>query len=647
MQALAQRLRFERALDLARTARAEGRSADDLHWRHQALQEAGADPDRRLRVARADLAADDPEAARAVLAGLEPQADTLTPQQRRGLLRSQIDAGDAAAALPRIDGLLARLPAAAPDAAGDAERADLLLLRARAHAAQHDAPAARADAATLHDTLAPGDVSRRVELVQILDADRPAARGAMADLLAQQPHDPDVLLEAARQAQRDHDYARAVALLRQVQATAPPADRPGMLDGPVPLLALEPVDVNTLQAAPLAGAQPRGLAQEQAQRQLQAIEARRQPHVDTALMFFVRHADDGISTLRGMELPVLGVWPQDYDGHWFAQLDAVRLDAGTLPASLAGAAQFGKVLALAPSTGLAGPVDETAAGISAAGGWRSDTRRWDLGIVGAGFKVPNLVGGWRENREWGDTDVSAEITRRVMTGSLLSYAGAADPVTGAVWGGVTDTALGVRASRDFANRWSGSMSAELGLLMGRNVPDNLDLKWRGALGREWVHKPDFRLSAGAALSLWHYGKNESFYTFGQGGYYSPQRYLSLGFPVEVAGRHGLLSYDVRATPSRSWTYEQDTPYYPGNGALQALAGNPVHAAGAGGGLAGSLRAVLEYRASAHWVVGGWLDIDRSAYYAPTRAMIYLRYWFTPQQGPVDYPPYPVVPISLY
>jgi len=28
-------------------------------------------------------------------------------------------------------------------------------------------------------------------------------------------------------------------------------------------------------------------------------------------------------------------------------------------------------------------------------------------------------------------------------------------------------------------------------------------------------------------------------------------------------------------------------------------------------------------------------------------MIYLRYWITPQQGPVDYPPYPVVPISLY
>jgi tetratricopeptide (TPR) repeat protein len=673
MLALAQRLRFERDLRQARAARADGRTEEDLRWRQRALEEAGTDPDRRLRVARADLSADDPDAARAVLGGLLPQADALEPPQRRDLIRAQIDAGDTAAALLRLDTLLAhpRAGGVAPDAQGNAaakpdanarpttgtaapdsdavaaERADLLLLRARAHAAQHDAAAVRADADALRPLLAPGDVGRRLELVQILDADRPAARSAMADLVAQHPQDPDVLLEAARQAQRDHEYARAVALLKRVQAGAQPADRPGLLDGPVPLLALEPVDVNTLRAAPLAGAQVRGSAEGRAQRQLAAIEARRQPHVDTAWMGFIRHADDGISTLRGTEVPVLGVWPQDYDGHWFAQLDAVHLDAGTLPAPLSAAAQFGKVLALAPPAGLTRPQDEKATGLSAAGGWRSDNRRWDLGIVGAGFKVPNLVGGWRENGEWGDTDVSAAISRRVLTGSLLSYAGAADPVTGAVWGGVTDTALGMRAARDFANRWSASMSAELGLLMGRNVPSNLDLQWRGALGRDWVHKPDFRLSAGAALSLWHYGKNESFYTFGQGGYYSPQRYVSIGVPIEIEGRHGLLSYDVRATPSRSWTYEQDTPYYPGNANLQALAGNPVHAGGAGGGVAGSLRAVLEYRANSHLAVGGWLDIDRSAYYAPTRLMIYLRYWFTPQQGLVDYPPHPVVPISLY
>jgi hypothetical protein len=627
-------------LGAARAARADGRTADDLQWRQAALAQAGPDPDRRLRVARADLAADDPDAARAVLQELLQRAETLTPEQQRDLARAQIDAGEPAAALLRIDTLLAHAPAAA-------DQADLLLLRARAHVAQHEAAGARTDVAAARALLAPGDVARGVEAVQILDADRPAARAAMAELLAQNPQDPEALLEAARQAQRDHDYGRAVALLRQVRPGPPPAARPGLLDGPVPLLALEPVDANTGPLAASAGGPPRDRAQERAARQRADIEARRQPRVETAVMVFARHADDGISTLRGTEIPILGVWPQGYDGHWFAQIDAVRLDAGTLPAALPDAAAFGKVLALAQPPGLAGPVDEKAAGFSVAGGWRSDNRRWDLGVVGAGFKAPNIVGGWRENREWRDTDLTAEVTRRVLTGSLLSYAGAADPVTGEIWGGVTETALNLRASRDFPGRWGGSLSATAGLLSGRNTPSNTDLKLRGALSRVWVHKPDFRLSAGAAVSAWHYARNESFYSFGQGGYYSPQRYLSVGIPVEVEGRHGLLSYDVRATPSRSWTFEQDTPYYPGNAALQSLAGNPVHAGGAGGGVAGSLRAVLEYRATSHWAIGGWLDIDRSAYYAPTRAMVYLRYWLTPQQGPVQYPPHPVVPISLY
>jgi hypothetical protein len=179
------------------------------------------------------------------------------------------------------------------------------------------------------------------------------------------------------------------------------------------------------------------------------------------------------------------------------------------------------------------------------------------------------------------------------------------------------------------------------------VQSNSGIQSRTVLDRTWLRTPDTEVSAGAVLSLWHYAHNDSFYTFGQGGYYSPQRYVSLGLPVEIDGRRGALSYDVRAMVSHSWTNEADTPYYPTDGGLQALAGNPLHTAGNGGGLAGSLRAVAEYRASPHWSFGGWLDIDRSAYYAPTRAMVYLRYWFRPQEAPVAFPPKAPLPISLY
>ncbi len=631
MRALARRLRFERDLANARRALAAGDAATDAHWREQALQEAGEDPDRRLRVARAALAADDPDAAAPLLDALQREAAGLAPDTQRSLVRALIDAGAPQAALAQLD----RMDAAAGHDAASAAR---MALRARAHRALHDAPATRVDIDALLALLPADDVAGRLEVVQILDTDRPAAQALMATLLERHPQDAEVLLEAARQAQRDRQSERALALLQQADALAPGAGAPTA----IPLLVPGP-DGSVAAPTPSPAADS---VQQRAGEQRRAIEAQRQPHADIGLMASTRSADDGTSTLRGTEIPLLAVWPQGYAGHWFAQVDAVRLDAGTLPAAAADAAAFGKVLALAPA-GLPAAVAQTASGLSAAGGWRGEDRRVDLGVVGAGFKVPSLVGGWREARQWGDTDVSAELSRRVQTGSLLAYAGAADPVTGAVWGGVTNTAVSVRAGRDFAARWSGSTSLTAGVLTGRNVPSNPMIQSRTVIERDWIRRPDFRLSVGGLLNVWHYGSNESFYTFGQGGYYSPQRYLSLGLPIEIEGRRGALAYDVRATPSRSWTYEQDTPYYPGRADLQALAGNPMHTAGAGGGLAGSLRAVLEYRVTPHWVLGAWLDIDRSAYYAPTQAMVYLRYWLPEQRGPVSYPPHQVVPISQY
>ena len=633
MRELAQRLRFEGALARARAARSAGQVAEDARWRAQALAEAGADPARRLRVAHADLYADDRPAALTLLLALRAERAALSGAQDEDLAEALIDAGQPDAALAELDAAVQP----APDAARRA------VLRARAHAAQQDRPALRADVASLQALLPPDDVAMHLQVLRLLDDERTLARPWIEALLARHPQDAPVLLEAARQAERDADYVRALDLLQAVLALPPPAATSAAPLPGIPLLALAPLD----PAAPPSPPPGQDDAWTRARARQQAIEARRQPHVDVAVLHYQRSADEGISSLRGTEIPLLAVWPSGYSGHWFAQIDALHLDAGELPAGPGAAAQLGTVQALAPQQGLVRPVDERAAGLSLAGGWRGDDRRIDLGLVGAGFAVPNLVGGWRESSRWGDTDLSAEVSRRVQTGSLLAYAGMVDPVTGSAWGGVTNTALKLRAGRDSGGPWSTSTALTLGVLSGRQVANNPMLQWRSLVERAAIRQTDWRLTVGGLLNVWHYARNESFYTFGQGGYYSPQRYLSLGLPVELTGRLGALSYDVRATPSRSWTYEQDSPYYPGRSDLQARAGNPVHAAGPGGGLAGSLRTDVEYRLGAHWAVGAWLDIDRSAYYAPTQAMLYLRYALGAQSGPVPYPPSPLTPISQY
>jgi hypothetical protein len=288
---------------------------------------------------------------------------------------------------------------------------------------------------------------------------------------------------------------------------------------------------------------------------------------------------------------------------------------------------------------------QQARGLNLGLGWTGDERRWDLGVVGAGFEVPNLVGGWRQAFALRGQDASIELSRRVLTGGLLPYAGTVDPLSGRRWGGVTLSAATLRLAGEMAG-WSSSASLRAGVLAGQNVAGNNTVQLRLASDRDWLDGPALRLNAGATLSLWHYRRNLSFHSFGQGGYYSPQRYVSLSLPVEAQGRQGAWSYRVRASVGRSLTFEADSPYYPTDPSLQAAAGQAVHAGGRGGGTSTSLRAEIERRLDSHWSVGATVFADRSAYYAPTQWLFYLRRNLTSQTGDVALPR-PVQPYSQF
>jgi len=238
-------MRFERDLRLARAARTQDHIGEDAQWRAQALAEAGTDAGRRLRVARADLSADDIVAARALLDSVRAADSGLATDDRRSLARLLIDAGEPDLAMGQID-MLAVQASAGVDAANDAHNAGAtkdagkdangatdteglaqgLLLRARAHRAQRDAVATGADWAALDAVLPPDEVTHRIEAVELMDGDRQTARAWMADLLQRHPQDPEVLLEAGRQARRDQNYDAAVQYLREVGSQAGAASAP-------------------------------------------------------------------------------------------------------------------------------------------------------------------------------------------------------------------------------------------------------------------------------------------------------------------------------------------------------------------------------------------------------------------------------------
>jgi tetratricopeptide (TPR) repeat protein len=365
--------------------------------------------------------------------------------------------------------------------------------------------------------------------------------------------------------------------------------------------------------------------------------ARARPWAETGIFFTRRSATEGLSSLRGTEVPTRLSWPLARGGIAFAQADEVRIDGGS--PSAADAPQLGSLLVNAPQ----GAFDARSRGTSLAAGWRGEDHRLDLGLVGAGgFAVRNWVGGWRGGFDLGAAQASVQAWRRVLTGSRLSYAGEIDPGTGIAWGGVTDNALSARLAREFAGSWNASTTLTFSSLQGRHVRQNTALQSRTTLERTIAQAPGLALRAGAVATYWHYARNENFTSLGLGGYYSPQRYASLGLSLALDYDRAPWSATLRATPSRSWTREDSAPWYPLDPALQSRAGEARHAASTGGGLAGSLHAAFQVGLAPGWSAGGTLDIDRSAYYAPTTAMLFLRWAFA---GPIS-PALPVAPVPV-
>jgi cellulose synthase operon protein C len=436
-----------------------------------------------------------------------------------------------------------------------------------------------------------------------------AARAIVNPLLEISPDNPRVLAMEGRIAKADGDYGEAMGYFRKAGATGEIAD----------------------------------------------LESRRAGGSVATGVDFLSKTDGapGISNLKAVEVPVEIRVPAGYSGgQALFHIDSVSADPGTLQLSdLYNLRQFGTVLA-APGATTTNAPSESAHGIALAAGYEGNGLRADIGTTPLGFPVSNVVGGVKWSHYTATTGFSFDLSRRPMTSSLLAYAGARDPVTGEVWGGVVSNGASLHLSRD-RGRLSGFIDLGYYAYTGKNVLSNTEYSLRTGFNWSLVDEQDMRLTAGLAFTDWHYRENLRFYTFGHGGYYSPQKYQSLSIPFRWTGREARWSYLLQGSGSISVSYEKTMPYYPTDAALQAQGvansafQTPVYTGGNGHGTGYSLLGALEYQFTPKLFGGGRFEIDRSAYYAPNFAILYLRYLFDGHTGPVPYPPDPVKPYSRF
>jgi hypothetical protein len=160
------------------------------------------------------------------------------------------------------------------------------------------------------------------------------------------------------------------------------------------------------------------------------------------------------------------------------------------------------------------------------------------------------------------------------------------------------------------------------------------------------------LTTGINLTTFFYDKNLSYYTYGQGGYFSPQRYVAVGLPVDWSARSGHLSYQLSGSIGVQNFKQNDSPYFPlgsaDQSALVAYANaNPsygistVYQGQSHSGVAYKLNGGAEYQVSPNIFIGGRLSVDNSGDYTENIGMLYWRYFFEPQTKPLAFPPTPV------
>ena len=350
-----------------------------------------------------------------------------------------------------------------------------------------------------------------------------------------------------------------------------------------------------------------------------------------------RSGSAGMSALNASELLLEWKRPQDANGRLSLQANVVDIKAGTLDLASQDARNFGSML-LCQSDCASGLSAQQAKGLALSATLERKTLRLDVGTTPLGFPVSNLVGGVLSKGDLGPFSTSFDASRRALTGSLLSYAGSRDPRTGTVWGGVLATGVRVGLSRDDGGTVGAWSSFGWHALSGKNVQDNQRLQLMAGLIGRLINKEDQLLTVGLTGMAWRYSENAGEYTFGHGGYYSPQDYKSLSLPVNYGQRYARLSYWVRAAVSRSQSRSNAADYFPTDATMQQQA-QAQYAGSAGGASGRSLALAAEYQLLPDLFIGTRIEIERSPDYAPNRFLLYVRYAADRHAArPVSFPP---------
>lgn len=258
----------------------------------------------------------------------------------------------------------------------------------------------------------------------------------------------------------------------------------------------------------------------------------------------------------------------------------------------------------------------------------------DLGSTPLGQDLSTLVGGVKWSPKLTDY-LTLILTgeRRAVTDSLLSYVGIKDKFTGESWGRVTKNGGNALLSYDDGDAGY-YVGAGAYSYLGENVASNQSLVGNAGIYVRPFHSSDRELKTGLSLSWMDFSKNLSYFSYGQGGYFSPQNYVSVSLPVDFSRQYDDVNVRIGGSVGYQ-SYTQDrSAYFPTDAAAQGLLEDFVangygkeayYAGGSKNGIGYNLHAGADYKVSKDVTIGGQLGYDTFGDYNESTAQLYFRY----------------------
>jgi hypothetical protein len=389
-----------------------------------------------------------------------------------------------------------------------------------------------------------------------------------------------------------------------------------------------------------------------AEHQLEQIESSYSGWFGGIGMLAYRSGDLGYSHLAALEAPFEISTPMGYHARFTLVAKPVFLDSGQADGSanlsVLESTGTGTVLVSIPEpigtlipTTSAPPAQQNATGI----GGELQLVFPHFAIAGGytpyGFLTSTFTG--RVNWKPADGPITISAEREPVKDSQLSYSGLRDPAggtTGAKWGGVFANQGELQFSHGDAQ--SGFyLSAGGQYLAGTNVRKNIRIDGTaGAYWRAWAAPEYGTLTIGANFFGMHYGNNQNAFTYGMGGYFSPQSYFLANVPFTWSGHYEThWHYNVTGAVGVQAFQEDATLLWPlaAQKSLEAANFNVMLPNFSSISANYDLRSQLAYQLGPHWFAGLYLTANNTRDYNAAGVGFYVRYMFRTQPSTVTAP----------